>query len=43
MEKKAKNPKAKKQLLRMIPLQRIGKPKDIANIGHKTQNDKEKK
>ena len=26
-----KNPKAKKQLSRMIPLQRIGKPKDIAN------------
>ena len=26
-----KNPKAKKQLSRMIPLQRIGKPKDVAN------------
>ena len=27
----AKNPKAKKQLSKMIPLQRIGMPKDIAN------------
>jgi len=26
-----KNPKAKKQLSRMIPLQRIGRPKDVAN------------
>ncbi len=26
-----KNPKSKKQLSRMIPLQRIGKPKDVAN------------
>ena len=26
-----KNPKAKKQLTKMIPLQRIGKPNDIAN------------
>jgi 3-oxoacyl-[acyl-carrier protein] reductase len=26
-----KNPKAKKKLSRMIPLQRIGKPKDVAN------------
>ena len=26
-----KNPKAKKQLTKIIPLQRIGKPNDIAN------------
>jgi 3-oxoacyl-[acyl-carrier protein] reductase len=26
-----KNPKSKKQLSRMIPLQRIGRPKDVAN------------
>ena len=26
-----KNPKAKKQLSRMIPLQRVGRPKDVAN------------
>ena len=30
-ERWKKNPKEKKQLSKMIPLQRIGKPKDIAN------------
>ena len=27
-----KNPKAKKELSKLIPLKRIGKPEDIANI-----------
>ena len=30
-ERWKKNPKAKKQLSKIIPLQRIGKPKDVAN------------